>query len=869
MMVAVFLMATWLVAMTAQAGAQSSTAELPPPISRSVDFKLDVAPLLEGRCLTCHGPQQQMNGLRLDRREDALRGGYSGPVIRPGKSAESRLIHLVGGLVEGIVMPKTGRRLTSQEIGILRAWIDQGAEWPVDGSPLSVSSRKQADGSRVPRSSHWAFQPIQQPPVPSVGSQTWARNGIDGFILDKLETQRLTPSPEADKSTLIRRLSLDLIGLPPTPPELEEFMADTSEDGYEHLVDRLLDSPHFGERRAMSWLDVARYADSDGYEKDRPRPHAWRYRRWVINAFNDDMPFDQFSVEQIAGDLLPDATTEQTVATGFHRNTLTNREGGVDIEQARFERVVDRANTVSTAWLALSIECAQCHDHKYDPITQKDYYQFFAFFNNAEEVDVDAALPGEMGPYMRTRPEFEKRRSGLLEEYGVPELQPRWEERMRQAAVDPGKWTDWDHAFDALQKYLDNGYGILQTDPARRTPKEKKGLTDHFVINYHRVISRERREELNFQELRKKIEELDTTYPALSQAQSIAESGEQRKSHIHVRGEYGRKGTEVQPGTPAFLFPLPPGPRPSRLQLAQWITSPENPLTARVFVNRMWQELFGAGLVKTSEDFGTQGEHPSHPRLLDWLASEFVNKGWSVKQTIKLMVMSSTYRQSSRSRPELEARDPDNSLLARQSRLRLPAELIRDSALAVGGLLYPAIGGRSVHPPQPSGVTELAYADAVQWQESQGKDRYGRGLYIHFQRTVPYPFLMNFDAPNTNVTSCRRDRSNTPLQALNLLNDPVFLESAQGLAERTLREAKESFEDRLHHAFRLCLARHPDSSEVARLSDYFQRQREMVDEASAKALMPISLPNVSRAQSAAWVGLASVLLNLDEFITRE
>ena len=845
----------------------AAESQLPPSAKSRVDFKQQIAPILQ-RCHACHGAAQQMNGLRLDRRGDAMRGGYSGPVIKAGNSAASRLILLVAGREEGKIMPPVGDKLTAREIGLLRAWIDQGVGWPEEkGTEVAA----QPSAARDEKLSHWSFQPLRQVTPPPVRNQAWVRSPVDQFVLARLESEGIEPSPEADKVTLLRRLSLDLTGLPPTPGEVADFLTDNRPDAYERKVDRLLESPHYGEKWARQWLDLARYADSDGYEKDRVRPHAWRYRHWVIDALNRDMPFDQFTIEQIAGDLLPKASAEQKAATGFHRNTLTNREGGINIEQFRFEQVVDRTNTVGTVWMGLTVGCAQCHDHKYDPISQKEYYQLFSFFNSAEEVNVEAPLAGEMGPYLQALPEYRKKRSELINQYGVPPLQAAWEEQMLQAAANPGKWTDWDHAYDAFQKYLDAGDKILRTPRSQRTEKQTAALTDHFVENYHRVISKEREKELKFKELLKQLRELDASFPALSEAPAITEEPVARKTHVHIRGDWRNAGVAVGPGTLAVLPPLPADARVSRLTLAKWLVAPNHPLTARVTVNRVWQEYFGRGLVRTSEDFGTQGEKPSHPELLDWLAAGFQQSGWSLKTLHKRIVMSATYRQSSTFRPELQGRDPGNTLLARQTRLRLPAELIRDSALAASGLLYPAIGGRSIRPPQPAGLTDLGYASQLRWQESQGRDRYRRGLYILFQRTVPYPQLANFDAPDSNVAACRRTRSNTPLQALNLLNDPVFVEAAQALAARTLREAPVEFSSRAQHAFRLVLVRAPSPKEQDWLAEYYQRQLQALEKepAMATALAPSEVAGATPAEAAAWTALSSVLLNLDEFITRE
>jgi len=834
-----------------------------------VEYTRDIEPILKARCLSCHGANQQMGGLRLDRREDALRGGNSGPVIVPGKSSASRLIRLVAGLEKGLVMPPAGNRLSAQEVELLRAWIDQGAIWPVEKHENAIAGERGKAEADVPK--HWSFQPIKRPEIPAVRNRNWPRNPIDNFILARLEAESVDASPEAGRATLLRRLHLDLTGLPPTPKQVSEFLADNRPDAYERVVERLLDSPHYGEKWARHWLDLARYADSDGYEKDWVRPHAWRFRDWVIEALNRDLPFDQFTIEQIAGDLLPNSTVDQKIATGFHRNALTNREGGVNIEQFRYEKVVDQINAVGTVWLGLTVGCAQCHDHKYDPLSQKEYYQLFAFFNSTEEVNLDAPLEGEMGPYLQALPEYRKKRNELLAQYRVPELQPAWEKKMLEAAANPGKWTDWDHAYDVVQKLLDGADKILRTPPDARIQKQQDALTDHFVEFYQRVISREMAAQLKYTELHKKLSDLAATFPALSEAQTIAEEPTPRRTYIALRGDYRKHGIEVFPGVPAALPALPSAARPSRMTLARWLVSQDNPLTARVTVNRIWQEYFGRGIVRTSDDFGMQGEKPSHPELLDFLASELINRHWSLKQIHRMIVTSAVYRQSSNARTELQTRDPDNALLARQARLRLSAELIRDSALAVSGLLYPAIGGRSVRPPQPAGLAELGYANQVKWVESPGKGIYRRGLYILFQRTVPYPQLINFDAPNANLPACRRERSNTPLQALNLLNDPVFVEAARALAVRVLREGSGNFAGRLDFVFQLCLARKPDTREREWLTEYYEQQKRMLEKEpiSATTIFPVEIPGVTGVEAAAWAGLCSVLLNLDQFITRE
>ena len=854
-----------LLSMGLSAPLSGQSSDLPPPADKAVDFSRDVAPLLESRCFLCHGPQQQMKGLRLDRAQDALRGGESGAVIRPGDSARSRLIQLVAGVDPGQVMPPGGTGLSSDEVGILRAWIDQGARWPeVDADA----------GPEKPRaeSSHWAFRSLVRPVPPAVKDSSRVRNPVDRFVLAKLEAEGVGPSPEADGATLLRRLSLDLIGLPPTLADRAEFMADGSGRAYENAVDRFLESPHFGEKWARHWLDLARYSDSDGYRQDDFRPHAWRYRHWVIQALNQDMPFDRFTLEQIAGDLLSDGGIGAKVATGFHRNTPSNREGGTNMVQFRFEQVVNRINTVGTVWLGLTVGCAQCHDHKYDPLSQRDYYRLFSFFNDAEEVNIDAPLPGEMGPYLREVAPYRKQRAELLAEYRVPELQPAWEAKLLEAMAHPGRWQNWDKAVGTVRvgdmhPVYGMGEKILRKETSERSEKEARILTEHFVRYSSQVVPKKVYEEkLKFGELLKKLKELEAAFPALSQAQTIATESVERPSHIHVRGEFNRMGDPVEPGVPGFLHPEADDSSAPRVRLARWIVSPGNPLTARVTVNRLWQELFGRGIVFTTENFGLQGEKPSHPELLDWLASDFRENGWSLKGAIKTMVMSATYRQSSAVRPDLQSRDPDNVLLARQVRMRLPAELIRDSALAVSGLLDPSVGGRSVRPPQPGGKMQRR-----KWVASEGKDRYRRGLYIQYQRMFPYPFLANFDMPGGYEAVCRRGRSNSPLQALNLLNDEVFFEAAQALAFRILAEGPADPRERLEHAFRLCLARSPADEELEWMETAMRRQTEILEQEQelARLTLPVEFPGLAPAEAASWVGASRILLNLDEFITRE
>jgi len=793
-------------------------------------FARDIEPIFRSRCYGCHGPQQQMNGLRFDSKDAALAGGYSGPVIVPGRSAESKLIQRVSSDKPGFRMPPVGAPLTADQIAALRTWIDGGAKWAVAAKPSA------SEGKPV----HWSFQPVTHPAPPEVRRREWVRNPVDAFVLARLEREKIEPSPEAGRETLLRRLSLDLTGLPPDPHEVAEFVSDERPDWYERAVDRLLASPHFGERWGRYWLDLAHYADSDGYERDPVRPWAWRYRQWVIDALNADMPFDRFTIQQLAGDLLPNADVDQRIATGFLRNTLTNREAGVDRTEARFEQLVNRTNTVGTTWLGLTVGCSQCHNHKFDPITQKDYYSLLAFFENAEEQNIDAPLPGERGAWLAARPEYERKRSEIVNRYCLRDRERQWESRLRDAFVHAGKDVEWDYQLTEFRAGFDGADKMLKNGPEKRSKRDQDRLTDYFVRNIGPEFDRDKEAKGELKQARDKIEVLEAGLPPYTQAPVMAFDSSAPETHIHVGGDPKNLGIAVRADTPAFLPPLG-NAEASRLDLARWLVARENPLTARVVVNRIWQEMFGTGLVRTSEDFGTQGEKPTDPELLDWLASDFADNGWSLKSAIRRIATSAAYRQASHARKELEQIDPENRLLARQNRVRLPAELVRDSALAASGLLNPAIGGPSVRPPQPAGIAELGYANSIKWRESKGMDRYRRGMYIHYQRTTPYPLLANFDAPDSNTACTRRRRSDSPLQALNLMNDPVFYEAAGALADRIQNEAPA---DPIEYGFLLCLGRKPSDSERQRLARLAGDGGQLV-------------------------AAARVLMNLDEFITRE
>ncbi|MEX2137954.1 MAG: PSD1 and planctomycete cytochrome C domain-containing protein [Pirellulales bacterium] len=782
-----------------QADDQPAT-KLPPAAARQVDFVKDIQPLL-ARCTNCHGIEMQEAGLNLQVKKGALLGGDNGKVILPGKSDKSRLVMAVSRVDPELMMPPEGegQPLTAEQVGFVRAWIDQGAKWP--------------DAASVMGSGHWAYQkPVRREPPPIADDNAkqggWPRNVIDSFVLARLLQEGLHPSPELDRVRLIRRVSLDLIGLPPTPEEVDAFVNDQASDAYEKIVDRLLASQHYGERWARPWLDLARYADTHGFEKD-PRRTIWPYRDWVINALNQDMPFDQFTIEQLAGDLLPNATLEQRIATGFHRNTMINTEGGVDPEEYRVAAVVDRVNTTATVWLGTTLACAQCHTHKYDPFTQQEYYQFFAFFNsNADKSTSD----GDM----------------LL--LPTPE---------QQAPLDE----------------------IAQLEAVQSKSPELKEVRDRLAAA---------KKKLNGE---------------VAKTLVMKELPEPRETFVHVRGNFLNKGDKVEPGVPEVLHELniAEGETPSRLTLARWLVSPDNPLTARVVVNRMWEAFFDRGLVETSEDFGSRGERPMHPDLLDWLSTEFIREGWSMKRLQRLIVLSATYRQAANVTPELLERDPHNRLLARGPRMRLSAEAVRDQALAVSGLLSRKIGGPSVMPPQPEGLWNSPYS-SEKWQTSSGEDKYRRGLYTFWKRTSPYPSFMSFDAPSREFCVVRRPRTNTPLQALTLLNDPVYVEAAQALARRMMNEGGDEMASRASLGVRLVLSRAPQPAEVERLVALYEgelvhyrqdanaaesmagkldrKQSEEKSEAGAKA------NEFDTAELAAWTVVANVLLNLDEAVTK-
>ncbi|MFN0078016.1 MAG: PSD1 and planctomycete cytochrome C domain-containing protein [Prosthecobacter sp.] len=696
---------------------------------KRVEFNRDIRPILAAKCYACHGPDEDKReaDLRLDVRAEAVKAA-----IKPGKPDDSEFWHRITTADPDDVMPppSSPKQLTKAERDLFRRWIAEGAEYQ----------------------NHWAFAPIKRLTVP-ISKNT---NPIDAFIEHELAKHDLKPAAEADPATLIRRVYLDLTGLPPSPEEVSSFLHEShtthsSHQSYSLIVDRLLASPNFGERWARHWLDMARYADSSGFLGDGLRPNAYRYRDWVIDAINRDLPFDQFTIEQMAGDLLPNPTRDQIAATGFHRNAALNTEAGLDKEEARFQNLADRVNTTGRVWMGLTVGCAQCHTHKYDPITIRDYYSFYAFFDNTEDRD----------------------------------------------------------------------------EPTSKAPALAEVIKDR------------------------------------------------RQTYVHMAGDYTRRGPDVVPASLSSLPAMnkPAQPEPNRLDLAKWLVSPDHPLTSRVAVNQIWSKLFGTGLVRTPDDFGTSGESPSHPELLDWLAIEFMRDGWSRKRLIKLIVMSETYRQASAHPPDpSDQTDPLNKLLSHQNRVRLDAEILRDSALAVSGLLKRSIGGPSFRPPLPEDVFDVGRSS--NWQASPGDEIYRRSLYIITLRSVLYPTLTTFDAPDAADACVRRERSNTPLQALTMMNDGVFVEAAQSLALRVMRECSSETSKRLQTLFQLVLNRAPRAEELSRLKSFHAEQKARVQNGGTEALKALGLIEKAVSPSeaieaAALVATARVLMNLDEFINRE
>ena len=1027
----------WAAVAFAEAGHAQAPAQSP-----AIDFDRDIRPILAKNCYECHDARKQKAHLRLDSAAAVMKGSENGAIVIPGNGEKSPIVRRLLGLDGEDRMPKDEDALPPAQIALIRAWIDQGAALPA-GEQAQVAAAAAAEPPQ-----HWAYRVPVRPDPPSVTRTDWARTPIDRFVLARLEKEGLAPSPEAPLEILIRRVFLDLIGLPPSPQDVDAVVAEAAREGrdaaYEHLVDRLLGSPQYGERWARPWLDLARYADSQGYEKDLPRV-MWKYRDWVINALNQDMPFNQFTVEQIAGDMLPNPTADQLVASGFHRNAMTNEEGGIDPEEALYEVLVDRVNTTATVWLGSTLGCAQCHNHKYDPFTQKDYYRLMAFFQNTDyqsrtfsdgtrfsEAIIDLPTPEQetkrkaiqaeidtLNEQMKvTTPAFE-RAQAEWEQTANSEASLHWttiapkevaatggvqltvaaDGSVTASGANPGETTYTIRAVTALARitairlealpdpslpkggpgrdpygnFEMNGFEVeglaiasikaddsaggasldtffpkslprgthapkgWQIDASREEPRRPRQIVftldrplvapigtpiairlkheaaavgqaiGHFRLSATAGATPERIVQLparlrpilsipvaqrteqqqkdlatfyrsiapSLKDTRDQIAELQKQLRALAIPTALVmherTSYERPSAYVRRRGAFMDKGELVYADVPAILHPLADDQMPNRLGLARWLVDERNPLTARVTVNRAWEQFFGRGIVETSEDFGTQGTPPSHPELLDWLATEFMHGGWHMKPIHKAIVMSATYRQSSVGTSTSIGRDPYNRLLARGPRFRLEAEMVRDAVLAASGLLSRKIGGPSVYPPQPDGIWDIPYS-SEKWVPSEGEDRYRRGLYVFIRRSATYPSFMTFDATSREHTTVRRVRTNTPLQALVALNDEAFFEAAQALAARVLREAPSANDARATYAFRLVATRSPSAREIERICTSFDKelQRFRNDPAgAAKTIKGREVQGIDPAEQAAWTIVANALLNLDETLSKE
>jgi Protein of unknown function (DUF1553)/Protein of unknown function (DUF1549)/Planctomycete cytochrome C len=1008
----------------------------------SIDYARDIEPIFRTYCYECHGPKKARARLRLNTPDSIRKGGESGAVITPGKSAASLMMHRVLGLDGDDRMPLDADPLPPEVIERLRAWIDQGARMSDPGSIRAGATPAAPDTVEE----HWAYVKPSRQAAPTVKSPAWVRNPIDQFILARLEKEALTPGAEAPKATLLRRVTLDLTGLPPTVEELDAFLADSTPGAYERAVDRLLASPHYGERWARPWLDLARYADTNGYEKDNRRA-IWKYRDWVIDALNRDLPFDQFTIEQIAGDMLPDATTDQKVASGFHRNAMSNEEGGVDPEESRYEVLVDRVNTTATVWLGTTLGCAQCHNHKYDPFSQKDYFRMLAFFASSAydsktfgdgtrffeptlelasadqesarktqqaeidrlELELKAVTPAVQeaqgkweasiragdsrwtplvpqsvsatnGVVLSALPDGSVLASGpnpKLTSYSVTATTPLqgitalrlealpdpslpkggpgrdaygdfrvtgFEVRVAPAgdAASPGeavrldtiKVDDSATPLDAAELLARTGtratWAINAMRDSERMPRHavlaaaapfgfaggtRLALTiDQLEGTIGQGIGRFRlavttaANPLDGAELAprlRRIVDLPASQRSTAQSEELAAAfratspllkptrdalaaarkalaaleipstlvmgerpGYERPSfELRVRGSFAAKGERVYARTPPALHPMRDDLPVNRLGLARWLVDPANPLVARVTVNRLWEQMFGRGLVETSEDFGSQGSPPSHPELLDWLATEFVANGWSQKALIREIALSATYRQSSAVTPQLADRDPYNRLLARGPRVRMEAEMIRDAALAASGLLSPKMHGPSVFPLQPEGIWNQPYS-SDKWTTSGGEDRYRRSLYTFWRRTSPYPAFTTFDATSRELCTVRRVRTDTPLQALTLLNDPASFEAARALAKR-MAGAGGSPAARASFGVKLVLSREATAREVERLVATYDQELKHYRARTDAATLVAAERDEDPAELSAWTIVANVLLNLDEAVTKE
>jgi hypothetical protein len=839
----IFLVAIALGAILPLGLAPLQAAEWPLGPGVKAEYNRDVRPILAKNCFACHGPDEakRAKGLRLDRRDSAVKPLKNGDVaIVPGDPDSSELMLRVTEEDDTLRMPprKAGGRLTPAEIDVLKRWIAEGAEY----------------------APHWAFVAPKTWSVPRVADRSWPRNGIDFWILERLERESLKPSTPAGRAILLRRLSLDLRGLPPAPEEVERFVSDNTPDAYEKTVDRFLADPAYGERWARVWLDQARYADSAGYGSDPLRPSIWRYRDWVISALNRNQPFDEFTLWQIAGDLLPGATLEQKIATAFHRNTMTNTEGGTDDEEFRVAAIKDRVDTTMQVFMGLTMGCAKCHSHKFDPITHEEYYKFYAIFNQTADDD----RPDESPVLVATTAKI----SAAIERVDA-QLAPLKKELATAVTGLAGAQARWEASLNPASSAARKGVpkdvlAAVDIPPAKRTKPQLELLARHYGS-----IAPE------LKPLRDQILALEKSRPPIPSVPVMVELPKEKRrvSRILRKGNHLDPGNAVEPGVPASLLAVSSIAPRDRLELARWLVDRQNPLSSRVAVNRIWAQIFAVGLVETEEDFGTQGEPPSHPELLDWLANWYSDSGWDSKKLLRLIVTSATYRQTSKASPQLLQRDPRNRLLGRAPRMRLEAEMVRDQAMALSGLLSRKLGGPSVFPPQPDGLWQAAFNGERTWATSTGADRYRRGLYTFWRRTVPYPSMAAFDAPSREICAIKRVRTNTPLQSFVTLNDPVYVEAAQALARRIVQEGGPDVRSRVSFGLRLCLCRPAQSEQVEPLVALFEAEylRYRADREAAAALSgqaSSASPPASAAELAAWITVANVLLNLDAVLTK-
>ena len=802
-----------------------------------VDFTKDILPILQRHCFECHGPGVQEGGLRFDDRDEFLSGGYSGPAIISNKPRESELLRRVSlDRLHDDAMPPVGPGLSDREEIILRQWIQQGGELP----------------DTIPRQKHWAYVPPVRHSSPSAGSQDLSiiDPTIDGWIVAAHKDEGLQFAPVAKKSQLIRRLAFDVTGLPPSPEVVAAFEADDRDDAYKDLVDELLQSEEFGVRWARMWLDLARYADSHGFQRDDLR-NMWAYRDWVVDALNDDMPFDQFTITQIAGDLLPDANEATRIATGFHRCAPTNVEAGTDPEESRINQVFDRVNTTAAIWLGVTLECAQCHDHKYDPFSQEEYYRFAAYFNSTE-AEVERANPKVpssikfIGPSMNlSHDPWETERK-------------RVDQSLSDARKDVKKFKGGKTEKDVIQ------------DESKQ-PTTCGGET--FVDQQDQQDDAD----VRLKTMEKKVRQLQNKLASIPEAKTLVmqERAKPRETFVFNRGDFTDPLRQVDAGTPGVLGGTTEG-LANRLMLAKWLVSQDNSLTARVFVNRVWFEIFGQGIVTTLEDFGVKGERPTHPELLDSLAVEFMEDGWSLKKLVRRIVTSRTYRQSSTVTSKKRLQDIQNKWLARGPRFRLDAEGIRDNALTIAGLLSTEKGGPSIRPPQPNGLWTKVGGQKYTYEVSPGEQQYRRGIYVVLKRGSPYPSFMTFDATERMTCVTRRSRSNTPLQSLVLLNDPVYTEAAFAFGKRMLSESPEDTDtSRIDYGFCIAVSRQPTAREVNLLQKLLNSERKalVANPKKVEAIMKdhpaINIPESMNANElAAWYVIATTILNLDETITK-